>query len=239
MPTMVGGYVPVERKLRVGSGLSIDGVAGSDAVPVEGDLSVDRILALDLTAVLGRLKNVRFITTSGNLRPTSGCTNWLGFLVGGANAGGASSGASYGLGAPGGAGCMFFAVVSDAVEYMAVIGGIGGNSSLVVGATTYSAKGNGGVATNGLVNLSGAPCGDGTVTGGNPVVLATGPNGGNGPFGLGAGGGGARVSNWNGSITKNGIAASGYGAGGGAAAGLGGSGTGGAGTPGCLLLLEF
>ncbi|MBS1164566.1 MAG: hypothetical protein H6R00_591 [Proteobacteria bacterium] len=237
--TTLAGYVPIARKLKVGTGLSLDGVAGSDGVLAEGDLSKDRMLALDLTAVLGRLKNVRFITTSGNVQPAPGCTKWLGFLVGGANAGGNSSGASYGVGAPGGAGCMFFATVSDGTQYAAVIGGVGGNSSLVVGTTTYSAEGNGGVATNGLVNLSGAPSGDGTVTGGNPVVLSTGPNGGDGPFGLGAGGGGARVSNWNGSVSRNGIAGRGYGAGGGAAAGLGGSGTGGAGTPGCLLLLEF
>ncbi|WP_026793003.1 hypothetical protein [Pleomorphomonas oryzae] len=237
--TMLGGYVPTGRRLKVGAGLSLNGVAGSDATPAEGDLSADRLLALDLTAVLGRLKNVRFITASGNVQPAPGCTKWLGFLVGGANSGGNSSGASYGAGAPGGAGCMFFATVSDGTQYTAIIGGVGGNSSFAVGATTYSAQGNGGVATNGLINLSGAPCGDGTVTGGNPVVLSTGPNGGNGPFGLGAGGGGARVSNWNGSISKNGIPGCGYGAGGGAAAGLGGSGTGGAGTPGCLLLLEF
>lgn len=136
---------------------------------------------------------------------------------------------------------MFLAGVSDAVGYAVVIGGKGGNSSVVVGSTTYTANGNGGVATNGLINLTGAPCSDGTITGrsSNSGQIAIGATGGDGPFGLGTGGGGGMVSNWTGFVTRNGIAARGYGAGGGAAAGLDGSGVGGAGTPGCLLLLEF
>lgn len=197
------------------------------------------VAGTSLSTLLGGLKNVRFITASGNVQPSAGATKWFGFLVGGGAKGGDTSGQSATLGGSGGAGCLFLAAVSDATPYAAVIGGVGGNSSLVVAATTYSAQGSGGVATNGLVNLSGAIGTDATVTGGSPVQVALGGDGGDGPFGFGTGGGGGKVSNWNGSVTHPGGAASGFGAGGGGSAGLGGSGAGGAGSPGCLLILEF
>ncbi len=199
------------------------------------------VAGVSLTSLLGSLKNARMITVSGDVRPSSGATKWLGILVGGANDGGASTGSNCGIGAPGGAGCLFFTSVSDAAQYPIIIGGKGGNSIAVIASTTFTANGNGGVATNGLINLAGAPCGDGTITGrsSNAGQIAIGPAGGDGPFGLGVGGGGGIVSNWTGFVTHNGISARGYGAGGGAAAGLDSSGVGGAGTPGCLFILEF
>lgn len=42
------GAVPTGRKLKVGSGLFLDGIAGSDAEPVIGDLSGDRTISLNL-----------------------------------------------------------------------------------------------------------------------------------------------------------------------------------------------
>lgn len=44
--TKLAGYVPTTRKLKVGAGLSLDGVAGNDATPAEGDLSADRLVKL-------------------------------------------------------------------------------------------------------------------------------------------------------------------------------------------------
>lgn len=227
-------------KLKVGSGLSLDGAVGSDATPVEGDLSSDRLLALDLSSLVGRFRNARFITTSGNIQPSAGVTKWLGFLVGGANNGVTTSGTGAGVGVPGGAGCAFLAEVSDTSSYSAVIGGLGGNSSLVIDDTTYTADGAGGTASGGFLNVPGALGGNSTATYSDRGDIAIGGDGGNGPFGLGCGGGGAMVSNWTGFVSRPGKAATGYGAGGGSGAGLvNGTGTGGAGTPGCLLILEF
>ncbi len=42
----VAAFVPLARKLKVGAGLLLDGVAGSDAEPAESDLSADRLLNL-------------------------------------------------------------------------------------------------------------------------------------------------------------------------------------------------
>lgn len=48
--TLVAAYVPVTRKLKVGAGLKLDGIAGSAEAPAEGDLEADRTLALNLAA---------------------------------------------------------------------------------------------------------------------------------------------------------------------------------------------
>ncbi len=43
-------FVPLTRKIKVGSGLSLDGTNGADANPAEGDLSIDRLLGINLAA---------------------------------------------------------------------------------------------------------------------------------------------------------------------------------------------
>lgn len=48
--TTIATKASKETKLKVGAGLLLDGVAGSNAAPVEGDLSADRLIALDLEA---------------------------------------------------------------------------------------------------------------------------------------------------------------------------------------------
>lgn len=47
---LVSSFVPLTRKLKIGSGLLLDGVAGSDAEPADADLSADRLLGIDLAA---------------------------------------------------------------------------------------------------------------------------------------------------------------------------------------------
>lgn len=48
--TLVAEKAAKATKIQVASGLSINGVAGSDGAPAEGDLSADRLLALNLAA---------------------------------------------------------------------------------------------------------------------------------------------------------------------------------------------
>lgn len=48
--TMLEGFVPKQRKVKVGTGLALDGVAGGDALAVSGDLSEDRLISLNLAA---------------------------------------------------------------------------------------------------------------------------------------------------------------------------------------------
>jgi len=69
--TMLGGYVPTARKLKVGAGLSLNGTAGSDEQPAEGDLSQDRLLALNLAlkALTPELWNAGVDTTEAPISP--------------------------------------------------------------------------------------------------------------------------------------------------------------------------
>lgn len=266
MATALGTKANKATKLKVGSGLSLDGVGGTDAAPAESDLSTDRLIKLlfatpqeaaggvitgkpvdpaGLAAAVaavgkGGLKNVRLFTASGNVQPSTGASKWLGFLVGG----GQTSQSMMAAGA-GGAGCLFICAVSDASSYALTVGGVGGNSSLTIGATTYTANGSGGAAANGILNLTGQPGGYGSYGQTNDGVASfgLGPAGGDGPFGLGHGGQalmmqGYTYGNGNGWNGNPGI---GYGAGGGSPTNVKGgtAGAQGAGTPGCLLLLEF
>ena len=117
------------------------------------------------------------------------------------------------------------------------VGGSGTATTLVIGATTYTAGGgsaaisptlsggNGGVATNGTININGQIGG-----GSYGVFTSSGAAGGNSPWGWGLGGQGQGAS-----VAANGNPATGYGGGGGGAS-SNGSPTGGAGTPGCIFV---
>lgn len=194
---------------------------------------------IPLASLLGGLKTARLITTSGNVQPSAGVTKWLGFLVGG---GGTPNGMTSGAG---GAGCAFLASVTDATLYALIVGGVGGNSSLVIGGATFIANGNGGTASGGFLNLPGQPGQIGSYGQTNDGVASFGlsGSGGDGPFGLGRGGPGHLIQGYSygNGLTWNGNPGIGYGAGGGGNTHSkgGGAGVDGAGTPGCLLIVEF
>jgi hypothetical protein len=150
----------------------------------------------------------------------------------------------------GGAGCrLIIAGLSPSTSYTIAIGaaGAGGTAgnvggsgtatTLVIGATTYTAGGgaaavsptlsggNGGVATNGTININGQIGG-----GSYGVFTSSGAAGGNSPWGWGLGGQGIGAN-----VASNGNPATGYGGGGGGAS-SNGSPTGGAGTQGCIFV---
>lgn len=118
-----------------------------------------------------------------------------------------------------------------------LVGGAGGNTTLTIGATTYTAGGGaaaaavtgpggtGGTATNCTINISGQAGGASM-----SVFTSAGMPGGNSPWGWGYGGVGVAPS-----TAANGNPASGYGGGGGGSASNGAP-TGGAGTAGCILV---
>lgn len=159
-------------------------------------------------------------------------------LIGGGGAGGGDS--AEGAGGGGGATCIkYVSGLSASTNYTVTVGAgatgstsnpgaNGGNTTLVVGATTYTAGGGiggatsatigtGGTATNGDINISGGDGGDGENT--SPINI--GGAGGSSTLGFG----GSQVVNLS---SSNGRAGKGYGGGGsGSAAGgaTGGSGT--------------
>lgn len=119
----------------------------------------------------------------------------------------------------------------------AAVGGNGGNTTLTIGATTYTASGGsgaatvagaggaGGTATNGTINITGQSGGPGMA-----IFTSGGMSGGTAPFGFGLGGAGNAAS-----VAGNGQNATGYGGGGGGSS-SNGSPTGGNGTQGMILV---
>jgi hypothetical protein len=197
---------------------------------------------------------VSFLTTGTTYTtPANITTNTLfKFTLVGGGAGGSSPNAAADHGSAGGAGgglILYISGLSPSTAYTISIGAAGtggasgavgnpgGNTTLIIGATTYTASGGsaaatttgsggvGGAATNGTINIAGQNGG-----GGSTVATATGGQGGDAAFGLGLGGASIGAG-----ITGNGISGTGFGAGGGGSAGSGGP-TGGNGTQGCILV---
>lgn len=252
-------HVPNTRKLRVGAGLSIDGVAGSEAHPAEGDLSADRLLNLvslsldtwkagtdateapispaQLAAAVAALgggavpKGVVELSASGNYTPSHGTKFILAILRGAGGSGAGANGSSNG-GGGGGEGALGIALcpVSSATSYPAAIGAGG----------PYRTRGNDGIA-GGATSI--------TING---VTYSAGGGGGGTVSGSGGAGGGPSTScvlgymgGW-GSLTTQGSSAwrqsgSYYGLGGGPsqAAGQSGSQNSGPGYDGHITILEF
>jgi len=179
-------------------------------------------------------------------------TNFKFTLIGGGGGGASSNTASIhspGGGAGGGL-ILFTSGLSPSTAYTIAVGaagtggasgatgGAGGDTTLTIGATTYTASGGkapaaagsgpggtGGTATNGTINITGGS-GGATMT----VLSSAGLPGANGVFGFGFGGAGIA-----GSTSGSGNAATGYGAGGGGSSSNGAP-TGGAGSAGCILV---
>jgi collagen type I alpha len=174
-------------------------------------------------------------------------------LIGGGASGASSNTASVHSpgGGSGGGLILYTAGLSPSTGYTIAIGAggattasgsagnIGGNTTLTIGATTYTAGGGnaagavtgaggtGGTSTNGTINIVGG-------SGGASMAVASsaGLPGGNSPFGFGFGGAGVPAS-----VSANGNPGTGYGGGGGGSASNGGP-TGGAGTQG-MILVEY
>jgi hypothetical protein len=185
-------------------------------------------------------------TTPSNISAT---TQFKFTLIGaGGGGGGINTAADSGTGGGGGGACVVFLTgLAASTAYTIAIGaggagGIavttpataGGNTTLTVGATTYTAGGGGagadtigggggagGVATNGTINITGMSGRNGGAT-----TTAAG-DGGNAALGFGAGGSGLEAAG-------TGNAGMLYGGGGGA--GRGATATGGAGANGCILV---
>jgi hypothetical protein len=168
-------------------------------------------------------------------------------IGGGAGGSGSSAAANHSTGGGGGAGVSVFTQgLSASTSYTisigaagtagpnATVGGAGGNTTLAIGVTTYTAGGGqaaaattgnggtGGTATNGNININGQAGG-----GSSTVATATGGQGGNSAWAYGLGGAVLGVGG-------NGLTATGYGGGGSGANGSGN--TGGAGTQGCIVV---
>lgn len=213
----------------------------------------------------GRLLRTTVLTASGN-HTVGADTKFIvirGVGGGGGGAGCTSVATAASAGGGGGAGGYLeklvavtpsatyaFTIGAAGAGNSAAAGGNGGDSTFVVGATTYTAKGGGGavvatavnaltvykggaggaVSTNGDLNSAGDPGQNGII-----VVVATpvgaSGGGGSGPFGAG----GDPIS-----AVGNGNAGKGFGAGGGGAmTGASAARTGGAGTAGCWVVDEY
>lgn len=269
---LLGDYVPTTRTVASGLGVKINGGASA---PLSGTVTVGLDLASDAETVAGlltnkpaapsgvhaaivaalagisttALKNVRLITASGSITPSAGVTKWLGFVVGGGGASGATVNGASGQGIAsggggGGGGSLFNADVNPTNSYPATIGaggvgvnsaaaqgGTGGTTSITIAGTTYSGGGGGGGYGNG--NGTGTGGNGGAGSGGGFPVAGQNGSGGAGTTasqgGPGAGGSGGL-----------GAFALGYGRGG---HGRGETGPGFAGGTngyaGCILILEF
>lgn len=231
-----------------------------------GWVLIDGAGAIVQTPLTGRLVGTTLLTSASGTFTTSSQTNKIiirGVGGGGGGAGCTSVASAASAGGGGGAGGYvektFTVSPSTGYSYTCgalgagasgALGGTGGNSTFVVGATTVTANGGigapvatavttlsiyrggggGAVSTNGDVNAGGQPGGNGAI-----VVVATplGASGGGGssPFG----GGGTPLS-----AVGNGNSATGFGAGGsGAMTGASVVRTGGSGTAGCWVVYEY
>ena len=159
---MLESFVPAVRKLRVGSGLSLDGATGSDEAPAATDFSVDRLIKLALApaaTVVAGTDEVLPVHSAGvhsaiaaalgsidlggvvpkALRDFGASGNYVPTagtkFIFGILVGGSGGGNNVYVtnGGPGGVG-FFFAAVSDAQSYPVAVGG-GGN---VVGANNQT-----------------------------------------------------------------------------------------------------
>jgi hypothetical protein len=171
-------------------------------------------------------------TTSGTFTIPTGITTLKVTVQGGGGNG--ASGASRG-GSSGATAIVYLTGLTPGNTIGVTVAAVAGNSSIQSGTqaiTTVTANGNGGSATNGTINMSGAVGSwysyDGT--------FYTGGTGGSSIFG-GAGSGGNNTLG-----TQNGYAATGYGSGGGGAGGSGGCGitwtSGGSGAQG-IVIFEY
>lgn len=185
------GFAPTGRKIKVGSGLSLDGTAGSDEETAEGDLSADRLIKLlfateaeiaageitdkpvhpaGMAAAIaalasGGIKHVRLVTASGAVTPSLGVKKWLGLLVGGGAGGQAAYQGYPGAGGSGAGLTMFLATVSDATTYPLVIGAGG-----TAGAGAHGNAGGAGGASSLVIAGTTYSATGGAVTGGTPGV---------------------------------------------------------------------
>lgn len=253
---MLGNYTPVARTIAGGDGIKINGGASATLEgtvtigldPATGAETIAGLLAnkpvtpaglhTAFAALLGGVKNVRLITTSGNVTPSAGVTKWVAFVVNGGHGHPAIGAASNGTGtlllrngANGGAGGIHILSVNDTTAYPAVIGASDGATTITVGGVSRT-------ASNGLISVPEAP-GSASFATGTAYVGMSG-HGGSGPFGLGSGGAGGVVTGGGGMGPGNPGVGYGSGAGGQATA----SGTSPAapavlGGPGCILLWEF
>ncbi len=220
------------------------------------------------TAIRGALSasllNVQVITTSGTYTPTAGTKNAIAFVTGGGGAGGGSNGASGCVGGGGGGGATAIAMINmvGIPSIPATIGvggtpspsygngGNGGQSALGTYAVAGGGNGGygsfvmspsvaGGIATAGLLQLSGNP----------GSFLSNSGKGGDGGGGFWGGGGlGADANQSTTTTTTSGgtnvATAGGAGTSPGAGGGGGDSGTisavkGGAGAAGIIVIIEF
>lgn len=231
--------------------------------------SLNPTSAQDLTTkayvdTAARLVNIQYLTTGTSYIPTTGTTKIEAQLIGGGGGGGAIT-AAITAAAGGGAGAECFTglitLPGTASFVMAIgaagAGGIaganpgsaGGNTTLAIGATTYTANGGsggtgsgtgansvtggaGGTATNGAVNKPGSSGGFGFSTGTGSASVS----GDGGSSSLGAGGRGLANSVGN----SPGLAGTGFGAGGsGARATTAVTNAGGAGSAGIIVIREY
>lgn len=172
-----------------------------------------------------------FTTTGANTFTPSRTGTYKVTLVGGGNTGGTASVAGNPGGGGGGAGatCIAWVSLTASTGYTVTVGAAGSSTTLVVGATTYTAgagsagsggtPGSGGTATNGDINIAGGDGGPSGTSDGSGVNV--GSNGTGGASSMGGGGG------------FNGAAGKAYGSGG--SGGYNG-GTGGAGKQGIAII---
>lgn len=220
--------------------------------------------SLSLVAASGRFIKTTLLTTGTSFTtgPTTNSIRIRGVGGGGGGAGCTSvaSAAAAGGGGGGGGYLEKFIAVSPNTAYAYTIGaagagasgaagGSGTNSTFVVGATTYTAKGGtgapvatasatltaypggagGAVSTNGDTNTTGQPGENGLIL----IVTPVGVSGGGGSSNFGGGGVGIAAAG-------NGNAGGGFGAGGsGSLTGASAVRTGGSGTAGCWVVDEF
>ena len=138
-------------------------------------------------------------TASGTFTIPSGITKLKMTIVGGGGNGGtaSSSGTTWGQGANGGGGggaaIKYLSGLTPGNTLTVTVGGANGTSSVASGTqaiTTVSATGNGGIGSNGDINIRGGGGGSGTALPSNAPFQTRGGNGGNSIFGGGGGGGG-------------------------------------------------
>lgn len=247
-------HVPTTRKLKVGAGLSIDGIAGIADNPAEADLTADRLLTLvslslevwktgtdtttaaispaqlaaAITALAGGAapKRIVELSASGNYTPAAGTKFVLAIMRGGGGGGGNKASSTDGSG--GGEGGIGFAFVPVAAgtPYVCVVGA-GGAATGGGGTTSMSIAGVTFSATGGAAGASGNYSAPGA--GGIPSSQCL--------FGQ-QGTSGASTAGGNSLWWMAGSAAYGRGGNGGSQAGVS-SAAGSAGTAGHITVLEF
>lgn len=225
----------------------------------------NKTMAAATNSVEGTLVGVRVLTSGTTYTPTAGTTKAVVILIGGGGGGGGVSGAASSVGAGGGgaAGAVvtkYFSSVSSGTAYSitigalgaggantGAIGGTGGNTTITVGATTYTAAGGtggalmtagtalavsnggaGGLGTNGDVNGGGS---NGDV--GIRLSGSVGISGQGGTNGYGAGGSAVAAAG-------AGVAGAGFGAGGSGGLSTANTGrAGGNGSAGAIIVYEY